>query len=715
MYHPLLDDKGHPAEYHAQLDFNLTSCQDLTDVNAAVVKSAVASATHASRKGREHSAEIKALFAERNCQEDAEERKRLSKLLWRKLREQTRQRQEEDFQALIARGAGLQKLKTLTENHSGAKSICRMKNEDGEAVTNMEDICEVVARFYEKLYAAYRPQEAGNEERQPTRVPKVTTEEQKTALRRLRTNRASGNDGLTAEMLQTGHEPLLVHMSEMFSGILGGDLDPPAAWKVSRLSLIFKNGERDLPKNYRPVSIIPIMSKLFCVVLYLRLRDQMEAKTTPEQFGFVRGRGCRDALHILRAVTEKAGEWGEELWVATLDAEKAFDKVSHDALFGALLEGEVDFYAIACLRRLYAGLEAYVKVAPGCESRAFRIARGVRQGDPLSPMLFNMLIGQVLRKVEVTWKRRGYGTRIGRALTGERLTHVTFADDITLVGQTWIQIKRMILDLRVALQECGLSLHPSKCKVQTNVAEHVARGDVHLTSTFSVHILPAGACLTVLGTVLSLDDVTRNEISARISAGWRKFWALQRLLLNQKASLRRRLQLFDATVGACVLWAAQSWTPRAEELRQLNTAQNAMLRRIVGTRRSDVEDYVSWLRRATGNARRVASEMGVKNWVSTFAQMKWEWAGKVARQSPNSWVYKTVFWRDAEWNEVATMTLGSARPMRPSKQRRMKWEDSLRRFSKSRGLGTWRALAIDPCIWESWTADYVKWIVGSSR
>ena len=47
-------------------------------------------------------------------------------------------------------------------------------------------------------------------------------------------------------------------------------------------------------------------------------------------------RGCDDALHILRMVVEKSNEWGEDLWVAALDAEKAFDKVSHEALFTAL-------------------------------------------------------------------------------------------------------------------------------------------------------------------------------------------------------------------------------------------------------------------------------------------------------------------------------------------------------------------------------------------
>jgi hypothetical protein len=68
-----------------------------------------------------------------------------------------------------------------------------------------------------------------------------------------------------------------------------------------------------------------VLAKLFSTVLYTRLHDTLEAHFPEEQFGFRRGRGCTDATHILRMVVEKSEEWGEVLWLAALDVEKAFD------------------------------------------------------------------------------------------------------------------------------------------------------------------------------------------------------------------------------------------------------------------------------------------------------------------------------------------------------------------------------------------------------
>ncbi len=80
-------------------------------------------------------------------------------------------------------------------------------------------------------------------------------------------------------------------------------------------------------------------------------------------------------------------------------------------------------------------------------------------------------------------------------------------------------MKRMILQLRDALGKRGLSLHPSKCKVQTNVENCGLRGDILLEGDFSVSMLPEGEPLTVLGTSLALQDVTRHEVPNRVAAG----------------------------------------------------------------------------------------------------------------------------------------------------------------------------------------------------
>ena len=104
--------------------------------------------------------------------------------------------------------------------------------------------------------------------------------------------------------------------------------------------------------------------------------------------------------HILRLVVEKSNEWGEDLWMAALDVGKAFDKAFHDELFDALLQGGVDLSIVSSLHKLYRGMRAYVQLWPGMESRHFEIQRGVRQGNPLSPVLFNLVMTGILIEVD---------------------------------------------------------------------------------------------------------------------------------------------------------------------------------------------------------------------------------------------------------------------------------------------------------------------------
>ena len=92
-------------------------------------------------------------------------------------------------------------------------------------------------------------------------------------------------------------------------------------------------------------------------------------------------------------------KWQSNLWVVAVDFKKAFDSVEHEAIWQALEELGAPLRYVEVLRSLYRGQEG--RVVAEKESKPFKIARGTKQGDPVSCTLFNAVLGVVLRRLKV--------------------------------------------------------------------------------------------------------------------------------------------------------------------------------------------------------------------------------------------------------------------------------------------------------------------------
>ena len=114
----------------------------------------------------------------------------------------------------------------------------------------------------------------------------------------------------------------------------------------------------------------------------------------------------------------------------------------------------------------------------------------------------------------------------------------------------------------------------------------------------------------VLGTQFTLLGRCSAELRKRVAAGWGKFHSLWPLLGKRDGDLHKRLQLFDACVSKTVLWCSESWLITQKEKRLLQSTQNIMLRKIVGPRRGQNEDWISWVKRSTRKALTAARASG---------------------------------------------------------------------------------------------------------
>ena len=183
-------------------------------------------------------------------------------------------------------------------------------------------------------------------------------------------------------------------------------------------------------------------------------------------------------------------------------------------------------------------------------SKLFDIRRGTKQGDPISPQLFNAVLENALKEVQITWRQKGWGISLGE-LDSDRITNLRFADDLILIASSREILGLMIKDLMHAVTRVGLELHMGKTKILTNQVVE-SKGSIQVES----HEIKIVESTEYLGRVLTFTAMHEAEVDHRIGAAWKMFMTMKSELCSRHYPLKQRLRLFSATVTATALYGS---------------------------------------------------------------------------------------------------------------------------------------------------------------
>jgi hypothetical protein len=319
---------------------------------------------------------------------------------------------------------------------------------------------------------------------------------------KIRTDTATGTDGIPmACILRTvvtrGHQgdeasrsmqpalsyPVLEALLPIMNHCLRSGV-VPTRWTSVKLSSIYKKGDPFVCKNYRPVSVPTAAYKLFCAVLNKRLICQLETDHVlhPALFGYRPGLSCIHPIAALHQWTTLFHEHGKPLYAAFVDLAQCFDSVSHALLFKALAAAGCSAGFCSLVQNMYSTAQAYCFDGI-LDPVPIPFARGIKQGCPLSPTLFNIFSSIIAHRLSCR-TRAILHQRAGPNLKLDRES-LFYADDITLIAQSAGSLQLLLTNLHTICTELGLSIAPEKSCVL------IFHGNAHQrTMNFRINLNP---------------------------------------------------------------------------------------------------------------------------------------------------------------------------------------------------------------------------------
>ena len=350
--------------------------------------------------------------------------------------------------------------------------------------------------------------------------------------------------------------------------------DIPSTFKKALIVVLYKKGDRSECKNYRPISLLSHVYKLFMTIIGNRITEDLYSCFPDSQAAYQPGRGTIEQIFALSQLIEKSIEYNKPLYMVFIDFTKAFDSIKLDKLWSILDKTPLNKNYINLLKSVYDGSQASIKTDLG-NSRFVNIRKGVKQGDMLSAILFCVALAAVMLRTEETCNS-------GFSIGGNILSNLSYADDIALTNDCPHKLQQFVNELAKNAREIGLEINLGKTECMST-----DKAQLPLNMTIYGQPIKQVTEFIYLGHKLTSSNDHEAALKHRIGLGWAAFQKNSTLLKSKRVPFSVKAKVYLIYVLPVVLYGLDclTWTTKLSE--RVEVFQNHIMRFITGHRLVD--------------------------------------------------------------------------------------------------------------------------------
>jgi len=381
--------------------------------------------------------------------------------------------------------------------------------------------------------------------------------------------KAQGADGIPMEFIKCAtvevrvgnarakQNVLLDHIVHLFNNVLCGDF--PTSWAVGIVSPVPKpKGNVGDMDDYRGIVVGNAIAKLYSMVLMHRLDSwaEKEGVRAAGQSGFRQGRGTTDASFVLQHVIGECREEGKPVYAAFIDFKKAYDSVRRPLLWDCLRSLGIHGSFLDSVIGMYRHVQLQVRQG-GEVGQQFPSHTGLKQGDPLSPLLFGLFIDRI--EAFLAKRLPDVGLKVMQTVVRVLL----YADDLVLLAASPNELQKMLDVLDVFCKVNSLTVNQKKSEVVVfNKCFCTMRGKISVT--YDKVELAFREEFIYLGTSFCSKGGSAGAGVRCLDKGRRAMYALiRRCNTVDIQNVYLRCRLFDSLVKPVLLFGDVIWGPSA--------------------------------------------------------------------------------------------------------------------------------------------------------